>query len=162
MITLAKPIAVKDLTHLKIQAVKYEDNSERGQNWAEVWCDLGYMAGEPETFVAYPSPATKTSEVYFKFENGAHPAVPGKMLGQCDTCNRWHFKTSGPCENPPCPGIVAPFPSYTRFRDKIDSSTTRDVFAVCDAFLTGDSGGNGQEFPSADDISVVGPLVAGT
>lgn len=160
MIVLTDAITVKNLTRLKVQSVQYEANEERGQEWVEVYCDYGFL--DDGTFHAYPVPGLFTSLKYLKFENGMHPERPGMMLGRCDTCNDWHFATSGDCEDPACGGTVEPFASYNRFRNKIDASTERDVFAATEAFLTNDPAGEGQNFPNPDDITDVRPLVDGT
>lgn len=126
----------------------------------EVWADLGFL--DDGTFYAYPDPVTQTSVRYWKFENGFHPERAGMGLGRCDTCNNWHFKNSGPCEEPGCGGTVEPFPSYNRFRNKIDASTERDVFLATEAFLLNIGGSEGQNFPNPDDILDVRPLVDGS
>lgn len=159
MIVLTNPITVRNLSRLKVQAVHYEANEDRGQEWIEVFCDLGFL--DDGTFYAYPNPATGESLVYFKFENGNHPERPGMALGRCDTCNDWHFKTSGPCEDPGCGGTVEAFPSYNRFRNKIDASAERDVFKAAEAFLTNTPGTEGIAFPNPDDRFDVRALVDG-
>ena len=151
---------VRNLSRLKVQAVHYEANAERGQEWVEVFCDYGFMDGG--IFYAYPVPATGVSLLFFKFENGCHPESPGMMLGMCSECNKWFFVTSGPCDVPDCTGVIEPFPSYNRFRNKIDASTERDVFAATDAFLINTPAGQGVRFPNPDDITDVRPLVDGT
>lgn len=143
-----------------MQAVKYEANEERGQEWVEVWADLGFMLDG--TFYAYPDPVTMESLVYFKFENGYHPERAGMMLGRCDTCNAWYFLVSGPCTQPACTGSIQPFPSYNRFRNKIDASLERDVFAATESFLVNKNGTEGIGFPNPDNIEDVRPLVGGT
>jgi hypothetical protein len=160
MIVLTEAIVVKNLTRLKVQAVHYEANAERGQEWVEVYCEYGFL--DEGTFYAYPKPSDMSSILYFKFENGMHPERPGTMLGRCDTCNDWHFSNSGPCDDPGCAGTVEPFASYNRFRNKIDASTERDVFTATEAFLTNIPAGEGQNFPNPDDINDVRALVDGT
>jgi len=160
VIVLTEAITVRNLSRVKVQNVSYEANEERGQEWAEVWCDYGYM--EDGSFLSYPHPVTKTSVLYFKFENGMHPERAGMMLGRCDTCNAWYFAVSGPCTEPGCSGTIEPFPSYNRFRNKIDASTERDVFTATEAFLVHKDGTEGLRFPNPDDISDVRPLVGGT
>jgi hypothetical protein len=145
---------------LKVQAVHYEANTERGQEWVEVYCDYGFM--DDGIFLSYPVPGTDSSVKYFKFENGMHPEVPGMMLGRCAECNEWHFAVSGPCTVPGCTGVIEPFPSYNRFRNKIDASTERDVFTATEAFLVDKDGTEGLRFPNPDDISDVRALVDGT
>lgn len=148
------------MTRLKVQAVKYEANEQRGQEWVEVWCDLGFM--DDGIFYAYPDPVTGESLVYFKFENGMHPERAGMMLGRCDTCNAWYFAVSGACTVRDCTGTIQPFSSYNRFRNKIDASTERDIFTATEAFLTNTPTGEGQRFPNPDDINDERPLVDGT
>lgn len=160
MITLTTPITVRNLTRLKVQKVSYEANQERGQEWVEVYCDLGFM--DDGTFFAYPNPSNMSSLVFFKFENGMHPERPGMMLGRCSVCNKWFFANSGDCDESGCTGVIEPFPSYNRFRNKIDASTERDVFVATEAFLLNTPAGEGQNFPNPDDISDVRPLIDGT
>lgn len=143
-----------------MQAVKYESNEGRGQEWVEVWLDYGFMDGG--IFYAYPNPATGESLLYFKFENGMHPERPGTMLGRCSECNKWFLQVRGDCDEPGCTGVIEPFPSYNRFRNKIDASAERDVFQATEAFLTNTPGGEGQQFPDPDNLTDVRPLVAGT
>jgi hypothetical protein len=160
MIVLTDTITVKNLTRLKVQSVQYEANQERGQEYVEVYCDYGFM--DDGTFYAYPVPGIMTSVKYFKFENGMHPEVPGMMLGKCSECNKWFFLNSGPCDEPGCAGVIEPFPSYNRFRNKIDASTERDVFTATEAFLVHKDGSEGMQFPNPEDIDDVRPLVDGT
>lgn len=160
MINLTNNIVVSNLSRVKVQAVHYEANEERGQEWVEVFCEYGFM--DDGTFVSYPHPATKESLLFFKFENGMHPERPGLALGRCDTCNDWHFAISGPCEDPGCGGTVAAFPSYNRFRNKIDASLERDIFHAAEAFLTHKDGTEGVRFPNPDDRFDIRVLVDGT
>lgn len=160
MIVLTDPITVRNLTRLKVQNVSFEGNTERGQEWAEVYCDFGFM--DDGIFYAYPRPVNMSSVLMFKFENGMHPESPGMMLGRCDTCNDWHFKNSGPCDDPTCEGTVEPFMSYNRFRNKIDASVERDVFKQTENFLVNLNGSEGQRFPNPEDISDVRALVDGS
>lgn len=160
MIVLTNPITVKNLSRLKVQAVHYEANAERGQEWVEVFCEYGFMDGG--IFYAYPLPGTMETLLYFKFENGMHPERPGTMLGRCNVCNTWYNVVSGPCTEPGCTGTIEPFDSYNRFRNKIDASTERDVFKATDNFLTNDPAGEGQRFPNPDDLTDVRALVDGT
>lgn len=159
MITLTTPIKVRNLSRLKVQKVAYEANQERGQEWVEVYCDLGFM--DDGTFLAYPDPATMESLVYFKFENGMHPQRPGMMLGRCAECNKWFAAISGDCDEPRCTGVIEPFPSYTRFRNKIDASAERDVFKATENFLLNDPAGEGTRFPDPDTLTTPRPLVDG-
>lgn len=151
---------MRNLSRLKVQKVSYEANAERGQEWVEVYCDYGYLIDG--VFMAYPNPATGESLLYFKFENGCCPEQPGKMLGKCSVCNKWFFQVSGPCDVPDCTGVIEPFPSYNRFRNKIDASTERDVFAATEAFLINTPVGEGTRFPDPNDIDNVRALVDGT
>jgi len=160
MITLTDPVVVKNLSRLKVQAVHYEANETKGQEWVEVFCEYGFMDGG--VFYAYPVPATGEALKYFKFENGLHPERPSMMLGRCSECDKWFFAVSGPCDEPGCTGVIEPFSSYTRFRNKIDASAERDVFNATDNFLINDPAGEGQRFPNPDDINDVRPLVDGT
>ena len=84
------------------------------------------------------------------------------MLGRCDECNKWYFANSGPCTESGCRGVVEPFPSYNRFRNKIDASTDRDVFAAAENFLLNNPAGQGVRFPDPDDIDTMKTLVDGT
>jgi hypothetical protein len=149
MITLTTPIAVRNLTRLKVQAVQYEQNEEKGKVWVDVYCEYGFM--DNGNFISYPVPGKGTSVLHFRFENGCHPASPGTMLGRCNTCNLWQAKVSGPCNDVNCKGAVSPFPSYNRFRNKIDASTERDIFKATEAFLI-NTDGAGIDFPALDDI----------
>jgi hypothetical protein len=160
MITLTNPIIVRNLNRLKVQAVHYESNESRGQEWVEVFCEYGFM--DDRVFYDYPVPRTGTSLKYFKFENGIHPERPGMMLGRCSECSKWFFLNSGPCDVRDCTGTIEPFPSYNRFRNKIDASVERDVFLAAEKFLTNTPGTEGQTFPDPDDINNVRPLVDGT
>lgn len=160
MIVLTNPITVRNLNRLKVQAVHYEANESRGQEWVEVYCEYGFL--DDGTFYDYPVPGTGTSLLYFKFENGVHPERPGMMLGRCSECNKWFFLNSGPCDEDGCAGRIEPFPCYSRFRNKIDASVERDVFLATEKFLTNSPGTEGIQFPDPDDINNVRPLVDGT
>lgn len=151
---------MKNITRLKVQAVKYEANEERGQQWAEIWCDYGFLDGG--TFYAYPIPSTMESLLYFKFENGMHPASPGTMLGRCDTCRVWRLRISGPCDVPECPGTIEPYASYNRFRNLIDANPERDMFPAVEQFLCNDPSDYAQRFPLLTDMEAVEALVDGT
>jgi len=157
---LTTAIQVKNLTRIKVQAVHYEANAERGQEWVEVYAETGFM--DTGIFYAYPNPATGKSVVYFKFENGCHPERPGMMLGRCEVCMKWAPAVSGTCDEPGCGGAIAAFPSYSRFRNRIDASVERDVFLATEAFLVNKDGTEGQPFPNPDDFEDVRPLVDGT
>jgi len=159
MIVLTEPVQVKNLTRIKCQHVRFEANEERGQEWVEVYCEFGFL--DDGTFYAYPLPGTLESVRYFKFENGMHPERPGTALGRCSVCNRWHFAKAGPCEEQGCSGIVEPFPSYNRFRNKVNASAERDVFKATEAFLVDKDGTEGQRFPDPYDIGNVRPLIDG-
>lgn len=159
MISLTNEISLKSISNLEVRAVHFEQNLEAGQQWVDVYGDYGFL--KDETFFSFPVPGTGSSILHFRFENGMHPAKPGKMLGRCAKCGQWFFAVSGVCSEVGCTGTIAPYPAYDDFRAKIESSTERDIFKATEEFLT-NAGGKGLQFPNTLDIKVIGALVKGS
>jgi hypothetical protein len=152
MLKLKNPVKLRELSQVKIQAIHYESNPERGQEWVDVYCEYGAV-DDGGVFRSMPLPGTGSALLHFRFEDGMHPAVPGRMLGQCDACGAWHSRNSGECGERGCRGEVAAFRSLAAFRGATDPRRMGDMFAVTEDFLAG------TEFPDASDAGTVRPLV---
>ena len=151
MIALTNPIAVEEVTSVEVRAVKFEQNIESGQIWVELWCDFGYLDGG--ILKAYPIPQCgQSSTLYLKFENGYHPLRPSMALGQCNVCNAWGFKISGPCD---CGGTFTPYEAYTALATALSLVIGVNMIPAIEQHLVS------TELPDPDDIENIHPLVDG-
>lgn len=152
MISLTTPIAVKEVTGLEVRSVQFEANTERGQHWVDVYCDYGFT--DRGLFRAYPVPGMNGSSVlHLRFENGRHPAEPGKMLGKCQSCETWVFAVSGTCA---CSGIIAPHTAYDDFMAELGKATASEILIATERYLVA------MDFPSINDEKIVEPIILGS
>lgn len=158
IITLLNPISPPSIDAACVQAIKLENNRRRGQRWVEAWVTWGYLEtpGDEDTFVEWMSHDTGEGLLYLKFENGQHPERSGLSLGQCDTCNAWHFKSRGPCEMDGCDGGVSPYRAFQNvWRADVTGRVGPKLFDFITEYLVTES------LPDPDDITDIRPILIG-
>lgn len=158
MIALSTPKQSRELTTVKVAAVKFENNHERGRRWVEMWLVLGYMDGEAFVQQVHPDTGDEVF-AYLKLEDGGHPLDATKALRKCSdaSCGKWG--TAGICTE--CGEPTVAYDGCTRFL-KLNVGGGGELFeelmAQADAFLVG------ERVPSLEDwgqeIKLVDGVVA--